>query len=157
MIRKLAEKVTRAFAAPDGADNDKDSRDHAIRLATAVLMTEVARVDYDYDETEFESLIGLIGHAFHLSAEEAADLANAAGEAAEEYVSLHGFTQLLNKNLSEADKERVVSLLWQVAFADGRLDKYEDWLVLKIADLLYVNRTRVMRLKHDADPRPADG
>ena len=50
-----------------------------------------------------------------------------------------------------ADKARIVSLLWQIAYADGRLDKYEDSLVLKISDLLYVSRARVMRLKHDAE------
>jgi uncharacterized tellurite resistance protein B-like protein len=41
-------------------------------------------------------------------------------------------------------------LLWQIAYADGRLDKYEDSLVLKISDLLHVSRGLVMRLKHDA-------
>ena len=40
--------------------------------------------------------------------------------------------------------------MWQIAYADGELDKYEDSLVLKISDLLYVNRAKVMRLKHDA-------
>jgi len=49
-----------------------------------------------------------------------------------------------------------VALLWQIAYADGRLDKYEDALVGKIADLLYVSRGRVMRLKHDADPAAGD-
>jgi uncharacterized tellurite resistance protein B-like protein len=41
-------------------------------------------------------------------------------------------------------------MLWQVAYADGALDKYEDSLILKISDLLHVSRARVMRLKHDA-------
>ena len=44
-------------------------------------------------------------------------------------------------------------LLWQVAFADGQLDKYEDALILRISDLLHVSRGLVMRLKHDAAPR----
>jgi len=56
----------------------------------------------------------------------------------------------LHKHLDDAEKARIISLLWQVAYADGRLDKYEDSLVLKISDLLYVSRGRVMRLKHDA-------
>ena len=42
-----------------------------------------------------------------------------------------------------------MSLLWQVAYADGELDKYENSFVLKISDLLHVSRARVMRLKHD--------
>jgi len=46
-----------------------------------------------------------------------------------------------------------ISLLWQVAYVDGRLDKYEDSLVLKISELLYVSCGRVKHLKHDANPR----
>jgi uncharacterized tellurite resistance protein B-like protein len=48
-------------------------------------------------------------------------------------------------------------MLWQVAYADGRLDRYENALVLKISDLLYVNRARVMRLKHDTGELHATG
>lgn len=65
-------------------------------------------------------------------------------------MSLHEFTKLLNEHLAENEKSRIIALLWQIAYADGRLDKYEDSLVLKISDLLYVSRGRVMRLKHDA-------
>jgi uncharacterized tellurite resistance protein B-like protein len=46
-----------------------------------------------------------------------------------------------------------VRLLWEVAYADGELDKHEDSLVLKISDLLHVSRGLVMRLKHDAQTR----
>ena len=44
----------------------------------------------------------------------------------------------------------VAGLLAKIAYADGRLDKYEDALVLKISDLLHVSRGKVMQLKHDA-------
>ena len=157
MIKKLVEKVSRAFAATNTAEPDEDTRERAIRMATAVLMTEVARADYEYDETEFKLLLDLITRHFRISPEEAVELANDAGQTAEDYVSLHSFTQLLNNNLNEREKEHIVSLLWQVAYADGRLDKHEDSLVLKICDLLYVSRGRVMRLKHDAKPLYSDG
>ena len=76
--------------------------------------------------------------------------ANAATEKAEDLVSIHEFTQLLHENLVEDEKARIVGMLWSVAYADGTLDKFEDSLVLKISDLLHVQRARVMRLKHDA-------
>ena len=57
---------------------------------------------------------------------------------------------MLHQHLDDAEKARIVGMLWQVAYADGELDKYEDSLVLKISDLLHVSRARVMRLKHDA-------
>ncbi len=157
MIKRLAEKVSRAFGATDTAEPDEDARERTIRMATAVLMTEVARADYEYDESEFDLLLNRITNHFQISPEEAVELANEADETAEDYVSLHSFTQLLNKNLSEHEKGRIVSLLWQVAYADGRLDKYEDSLILKISDLLYVSRGRVMRLKYDANPQSSDG
>ena len=85
-----------------------------------------------------------------LSAEDATQLANEASEVAEDLISVHQFTSLLHKFLSEEEKSEVVALLWRIAYADGRLDKYEDSLVLKVSDLLYVSRGRVMQLKHDA-------
>ncbi len=156
MIKKLAEKVSKALATTDTVEVNKEARAKAIRMATAVLMTEIARADFEYDESEFELLLDLITRHFQVSAEEAAQLANAAGETVEDHVSLHSFTQLLNKSLNASEKERVVSLLWQIAYADGRLDKYEDSLVSRISELLYVRRVRVMRLKHDADPQAGE-
>jgi len=156
MIKRLVEKVSIIFTATNTAEPDEKARETAIRMATAVLMTEVARADHEYDESEFDLLLNLITRHFQMSPEEAIELANEADNTAEDNVSLHNFTQLLNKNLSEREKERIVSLLWHVAYADGRLDKYEDSLVLKISDLLYVSRIRVMRLKHDANPRSDD-
>ena len=156
MIKNLADKLSKALTADRSAADNAEQREAAIRTATAVLMTEIARADYEYDETEFSTLLELIAKHFQISPDEAAELADAANVTAEESVSVQGFTRLLNENLDEKEREHIVSLLWQVAYADGRLDKYEDSLVSRIADLLYVSRGRVMRLKHDADPDAED-
>ena len=147
MIRQLVDRISSAIQGDDTTETD---RSEAIRLATAVLMADVARADYDFDEDEFTTLLDLIQIHFGLSAEDATQLANEASEVAEDLVSVHQFTSLLHKHLSEDEKSEVVALLWRIAYADGSLDKYEDSLVLKISDLLYVSRGRVMQLKHDA-------
>jgi uncharacterized tellurite resistance protein B-like protein len=135
----------------DGSTSPVD-REAGLRLATAVLMADVARADNDFSEQEFDHVIALAARHFRLTTEEAAELANQADVTAEELVSLHDFTRLLHEHLDEDDKAGVVRLLWQVAYADGMLDKYEDALILKIGDLLHVSRGLVMRLKHDAAP-----
>lgn len=150
MFAQLIDRISGALAAPE-ADSSGAERDAAIRKATAVLMIDVARADSVFDPAEFDSVVDRIAAHFGLSAEEAAELVNSADEEAERLTSLHDFTQLLHANLDEREKSRVIGLLWEVAYADGRLDKYEDSLVLKISDLLHVSRGRVMRLKHDAD------
>ena len=151
MIKRLFVQVVETISSSEQSATSGADREAAVRLATAVLMIDVARADYVFEESEFDHLLKLIETHFDLSPEEAAELVNEAGDKAEDLISVHEFTQLLHKHLSEDEKANIVSLLWQIAYADGRLDKYEDSLVLKISDLLYVSRGRVMRLKHDAE------
>ena len=150
MIRQLINQISDVITAPATTEDASARREAAIRSATAVLMVDVARADYVFEDSEFDSVLRLAQAHFHLSADEAAALVNAADEEAEKLTSLHEFTQLLHSNLDEDEKARIVELLWKIAYADGRLDKYEDALVLKISDLLHVSRGKVMQLKHAA-------
>jgi len=150
MIRKLFVQVIESISVSVETEVDRDA---ALRLATAVLMIDVARADNVFDESEFDRMLQLVQQHFNLPPEAAAELVNLASETAEDIVSVHEFTELLHEHLDEAEKARIVGLLWEIAYADGRLDKYEDSLVLKISDLLYVSRPKVMRLKHDASQR----
>ena len=150
MIRKLINQVVDAIAAPQTGARTAESREAALRMATAVLMLDVARADHAFDETEYDRVLKLVESHFDLTPEDAARLVVDADSRAEELVSLHDFTQLLHNHLGEDEKARIVGLLWKIAYADGRLHMYEDSLVLKISDLLHVSRGRVMRLKHDA-------
>lgn len=152
-MRRFIDQVTSLLVASKTAESDSADREAAIRLATAVLMLDVARADHVFDESEFDRILKLVEVHFQLTPDEAGQLINAASERADEAVSAYEFTQLLHEHLDEDEKARIVALLWQIAFADGRLDKYEDAFVLKISDLLYVSRGRVMRLKHDAEQR----
>ncbi len=151
MIKRFFNEVAEAFTSSGVTEMSAADREAAIRKATAVLMLDVARADYVFDESEFERVLELVERHFGLSAEETLQLVNEAGDEAEDLTSVHQFTDLLHEHLDESEKARIVALLWQIAYADGRLDKYEDSLILKISDLLYVSRARVMRLKHDAE------
>jgi uncharacterized tellurite resistance protein B-like protein len=151
MIKQIFNEIVDVFSSSDAAEPSPADREAVIRKATAVLLLDVARADYVFDESEFERVLELMESHFGLSPEDAAQLVNDATDEAEDLTSVHQFTELLHEHLDESEKARIVALLWQIAFADGRLDKYEDSLVLKISDLLYVSRARVMRLKHDAE------
>jgi len=150
MIKRLIDRVVNVIATPQRAESSGEDREGALRLATAALMIDVARADHVFDESEFDRILELVRAHFKLEPEDAAQLVVAANERSDEAVSAYEFTQLLHEHLNEEEKTRIVSLLWQIAYADGQLDKYEDAFVLKISDLLYVSRGRVMRLKDDA-------
>jgi len=151
MIKRILDRIAAAIGETSLPEGESSDREGALRLTTAVLMVEVARADHVFEPSELVRLLELIGSHFGLSSEDAADLIDEANETSDDLVQLHDLTQLLHRHLADIEKERIIGLLWQVAYADGRLDKYEDSLVLKISDLLYVSRGRVMRLKHDAE------
>ncbi len=132
-------------------DSDKGgsaSRDHALRLATAALLIEVVRADYEEDIKETEAVIRQLQTRFELSEEETLLLVKEAEESADRSISLQDFTRLLHENLSEAEKHSVIEMLWLIALADDNLDKHEDYVVRKVAELLYVTHGDLIRIRN---------
>ncbi|MFK8013908.1 MAG: TerB family tellurite resistance protein [Gammaproteobacteria bacterium] len=150
MLKRWLQQLGDVMTSPSTEAVDAPQREHALRVATAALMVDVARADHQFDETELALMLKLMAERFELSDDETQALANTAQAAAQDAVSVYEFTQQLHEHLSDDEKAAIVGLLWQVAYADGQLDKYENSLVLKISDLLFVSRGLVMRLKHDA-------
>lgn len=127
--------------------------EHAVRIATAALLIETAGSDFEFDERERQELDRLIVKTYGLSQEECDDLLRIAETEVETSVSLDQFTRLLDRNLSPRQKRRVMELLWQVAFADGRIDKYEEYLIRRLADLLHVPHKVFILAKLAAEQR----
>ena len=130
----------------------------ARRLAVATLLVEIARADFEVDASERTAIRRMLAGAYGLDPDSAGALLAQAERAAEEAVSLYEFTRRLNDELSPAEKVEIVEMLWRVAYADGRLDKYEEHLVRKAADLLYVPHRRFIRakLKIEGEPSPEE-
>lgn len=150
MLKRIYDQVVGAISSPDQGEDKAGGRADGIRRATGVLMLDVALADKTFEKDELEHLLELAEQHFGLEREEASDFIERARSEAEDIVSLHEFTQVLHNTLDEDEKAQIVGMLWKIAYADGQLDKYENSLILKISDLLYVSRGRVMRLKHDA-------
>lgn len=130
-----------------GAKADAGARERGIRLATAALMIEMVRADAQIMGEEAAALHGLLARHFKLASDEVRGLVAAAEREADTAVSLYGFTKLLNESLDPAEKGRVLELMWRVALADQQLDRYEEHLVRKVADLLYLPNTELVRTK----------
>lgn len=145
MLRKLTALFDTAFAR-DSAD--PAAREHALRVATALLLIEVARADYADDLAEDATMVASLKQFFALDDAAAALLLEEARSAADKAVELQQFTRRLHEQLSMAEKLRVIEMLWQVALADSRLDKHEDHLVRRIAELMYVPHSDLIRIRN---------
>lgn len=130
-------------------EQDPAERDHALRLATAALLIEVVRADYEEDIKETEAVIRHLQLHFELSEEETTLLVKEAEAKADHSVSLQEFTRLLHENLSIAEKHSVIEMLWKIALADHHLDKHEDYVVRKVAELLYVTHGDLIRIRNE--------
>ena len=119
-----------------------------IEMATAVLLIEMARADFDQAENENEVIRQLLKGHFDLNNEQTHDLFCEAMTVADDAVSLHEYTHALHKTLTQEAKEEIIEMLWRLAMSDNNLDKHEDYLVRKIADLLYVSNSIVLKMRH---------
>lgn len=133
-------------AAPEATATQ--SHEHRLQLATAALLIEMVRADFDMQVSERDHVVALLIKEFNLSPREAAQLAELGEDEVRESVSLYEFTQAIDTALSQPDKVRVIEMLWQVAYADGALDKYEEALMRKLADLLHLSHRQLMQAKH---------
>ncbi len=136
--------------ATTDSNTDAISQEHSLQLATAALLFEMMRMDNEVSEQEKILLKKLIGQRFTLSNDETEQLIQLAEQEATQAIDYHSFTSLINTHFSAEEKISIVEHLWQVAYADGHINKYEDHLVRKIADLIYVPHSAFIAAKHRA-------
>jgi len=133
-------------AAKEGGDRPE----HALRLTTAALLIEMMRMDHEVTPEERQVVTEAMRAEFSLSENETATLIALAEEEAGQATDYHQFTSLINKSFTIEQKTKVVEYLWRVAYADNKLDKYEEHMVRKIAELLYVPHSAFIAAKHRA-------
>ncbi len=127
---------------------EKEERaQHALEIATAALLLETARADFNLEDEELEKIAQILRGFFDLDIEQSDVLIELAQQQAEQATCYYEFTTLINNNYSPAQKVQIVEMMWRVAYADRYLEKYEEALVRKIADLLYVPHTDFIAAK----------
>ena len=146
MLKSLRDMLSRSLSATDA--EHPEEREHTLRLATATLLVEIVRADYQENLTENEMVFAELKRRFGLTEDEALLLVKEAEQEADHSVTLQSFTRLLHERLSLGEKHAVIEMLWRVAMADDHLDKHEDYLVRKLADLLYVSHGDLIRIRN---------
>ena len=146
MLKSLKEFFDRSVR--DSAELSGPGRDNRVELAAAVLMVEISLADSSIGDDELLVIKTALVNHFNIAAQQVDELIDLARREVDLAVSLHEFTRMLNDNLEAAEKIQVIELLWQVAFADAVLDKYEEYYIRKIADLLYISHKDYIRTKH---------
>jgi len=122
--------------------------EHRLQLACAVLMVEMTYADEQVNKLEEEKLRHIIKRRFKLNKDEIEDIIELACNEKHSATDYYQYTSLLNTHYSQQQKIKLVEDLWRLAFADGDLDKYEEHLIRRLADLLHVPHQDFIRTKH---------
>ena len=141
-------KAIKQFFEESISPDTQDDVEHRLKLATAALFIEMMQQDGKKTESEEKKVKEVLQTKFTLSETETHQLFDLAHAEARDAVDFHQFTSLINEHFSTAKKIKIVEYLWAVAYADNQLDSYEEHMVRRIADLIYVPHQDFIKAKH---------
>ena len=116
-------------------------------LACAALLIEVINSDHKLEEQETQAFFSVLQNNLNIPSEDIDELVELAENQAKEATSLYEFTSLINSDYDYSQKVGLIENMWRIAFSDNNLDKYEDHLIRKISDLIYVSHSDFIRAK----------
>jgi uncharacterized tellurite resistance protein B-like protein len=122
----------------EGEKHPSQFADNDYRLAAVALLVHAAAIDGDMSQSERDKLHAVVKSRFALTDAQADE---------HEAVDLYHFTSLLNRVLDEEGRAKVVEMMWQIVYADGRRDELEDNLLWRAADLLGVSTRERIELR----------
>ena len=132
------------------AEHAPQHTDKKVELTCIALLIELSKVDQSIDDRELDTIRDIAIRKFGISDEKVDEIIELAKEESEQATSLYQFTDLVNTQYSDDLKYQLILSMWKVAFSDGEIDKYEEHLIRKISDLIYVPHVKFMEAKFNA-------
>ena len=117
----------------------------------AALLIEVARADYVEEQAEKDQILELLQEYFKMDLREVEELFRRAEESVDNAIAFHPFTQIIRTELSSEHREKVIEMMWAVAFSDGVKDSNEEFLIRKVADLIHVLHPHFIRARRKVE------
>ena len=113
--------------------------DNSVLLSAIALLLEVSLADEIMDISEVETLKDVLLKEFDVEQTKIDDLISNAKKNQNSSTSLYEFTRKINDDYKFEDKKNLILSMWKIAFADGNIDKYEEYVIRKVSDLIYIS------------------
>ena len=118
--------------------------------ACVALLLETSMADEILDESELMALKNTLQKDFQINEDEIDELIDLAKENVEDSTSLYEFTRDINDNFDAAERVKLIESMWKIAYADGNIDKYEEHIIRKVSNLIYVAHSDFIKAKLSA-------
>ena len=131
-----------------GAESEKEA--DRVLFSVVVLLAEIMHADHQLNSREKSVITSILKKYYGMDGSAASALFEEADRLLQGPVSLHEHTSLVNDSFDYRKKLDLINHLWQVAYADDMLDRYEEHLIRKLADLLHISHRDFIKEKHAA-------
>ena len=118
-----------------------------VELTASVLAYEIARSDGDISKEELDVLLQELKKISYKVGKTEEEILSSIEKYSKDSVSFHEFVEDINNNFSKNDKMSLINFLWEVAYADFKLDVDEERLIRRIAELIRIKDIEVLRIK----------
>tara|TARA_B100000674_G_scaffold434085_1_gene392870 strand:- start:60 stop:503 length:444 start_codon:yes stop_codon:yes gene_type:complete len=118
--------------------------------ACIALLLETSMADEVLDESELMALKNTLQKDFQINENEIDELIGLAKENVEDSTSLYEFTRDINDNFDATERVKLIESMWKIAYADGNIDKYEEHIIRKVSNLIYVAHSDFIKAKLSA-------
>ncbi|RUR33871.1 TerB family tellurite resistance protein [Vreelandella andesensis] len=149
MLDAISNFFQRALAEPEQRDNQPLT----LELATAALLCEVMRADYDKSDAERAAMKQMLINRYHLNESDVNELMALAEAEVDDAVDHYQFVSLIKEHYGYEQRYELVALMWQLAWADGNVDPLEEHRIRRLADLLHVSHSDFIRSKLSHAPQ----
>jgi uncharacterized tellurite resistance protein B-like protein len=142
--------IVKRFFNKTTAEVTKDANQntaHDIRIATCALFVEIARIDEKFTDAEMETILSILKEKYGLPHDHADALIAEAEKELEKSVDLWQFAKRINANYSNEEKIEIIETLWRIVYVDGKMDRYEHYLMNKLQNLLRLSHDQLIAAK----------
>ena len=122
-----------------------------ITYAATALMLAVAKADFDEDPEEELVVVETIRSLFDID-DETLDRLLIYAHMGTDSSNLSELTDLVNIHYDRSDKLALMDCLWRVAFADGRIDHYEEQFITQVSELIDLSKAEVDASRERTSP-----
>lgn len=153
----MLKQIKDFFAELTGETRPAAFGDDDYRVAAAALLVHVATLEHEASDEERRALFSILQPRFDLSDLQTEELIAAALDADRQAVDFYQFTSLINRSLDDAGRRKIVAMMWDMAFTDGRISEFEENVMWRVADLLGISTRERVELRAESAARRGHG
>ncbi|GJE57483.1 tellurite resistance TerB family protein [Methylobacterium thuringiense] len=143
LFARLISYASAAFGSGRSAQGTDAATEGDEHLAATALLVHVARADGVLDPAESERLTRLVRSRYAATESEANELISRAAAFDAETRDMSSLVELIGREGGSAERERILTMAWSVAGADGEVHEFEEALVWRLGKLLGLDEAAI--------------